>query len=179
MADLDATVADAGVKVPSLTRRFLTGMRSSLTSVALFLVLFLALTAWVGGPLGDGSALTLQAVDVSGVAWSAPTPGKTTVLYVYATWCQACTLTTPTVDAFTRSHPEVEVVAIAADEPSAVRAALAETPRSFRVVADGGGLAKQLGVKALPTTIILDGQGKVHWNRQGVLLPFELGLRLP
>ncbi len=179
MADSEAALANTTAQVPTLARRALGWLRSGLTSTILFLLLFIGMTAWVGGPLGDGASLRLQAVDLAGASWRAPTPGKTTVLYVYATWCHACTLTTPTVDAFARGHPEVEVVAIAADDPEDVRASIAEKPRSFRVIADGGVLSRQLGVTALPTTIILDGEGKVHWNRQGVLLPFELALRLP
>ncbi len=163
---------------PTLWARVAPALRSMATTLGLFAIAFVAMTTLVGGPIADGTPIAVQGVDLQGRAFDAASlRGKPTVLYIWATWCPACKATTPTIDSFARRHPDVNVLAIAAEEAGPVLAALAETPRSFRTVADDGVIAGSLGVRALPTTILLDGQGRVRWNRQGVLLPFELDAR--
>ena len=163
---------------PSIWRRVAPALRSTATTLGLFALAFVAMTTLVGGPIAEGTPLAVRGVDLQGQAFDAEyLRGKPTVLYVWATWCPACKATTPTIDSFARRHPEVNVLAIAAEEAGPVLAALAETPRSFRSVADDGVIAGSLGVRALPTTILFDENGRVRWNRQGVLLPFELDAR--
>jgi thiol-disulfide isomerase/thioredoxin len=134
-------------------------------------VVFLIATTFVGGPLDRGRRIDFTVRDLAGGEITRAALDRPVVLYVFATWCSACKLTTPTVDGFARRHPEVAVLA--------VRAAAAEAGWSFRVIPDGGALAETLGVRALPTTIVLDASGEVRWNRQGVLVPGELDLRVP
>jgi thiol-disulfide isomerase/thioredoxin len=142
-------------------------------------VVFLIATTFVGGPLDRGRRIDFTVRDLAGGEITRAALDRPVVLYVFATWCSACKLTTPTVDGFARRHPEVAVLAVGADDPDAVRAAAAEAGWSFRVIPDGGALAETLGVRALPTTIVLDASGEVRWNRQGVLVPGELDLRVP
>jgi thiol-disulfide isomerase/thioredoxin len=157
---------------------FWAAARSWAVTIAIAVVVFAVFTSLVGGPLASGEAVTFTGQDENGVVIDAANlRGKPVVLYVFATWCQACSLTTPTVDSFAERHPELAVVAVAADDPETVRSALKADPRAFRTVVDGTAIAAQLGVRAFPTTIVLDAAGKVTWNRQGVLLPGELDLR--
>lgn len=175
-AQAAATVAPAAG--PGTWRRVAPALRSMATTLGLFALAFVAMTTLVGGPIANGTPLSVRGRDVEGRAFDAASlHGKPTVLYIWATWCPACKATTPTIDSFARRHPDVNVLAIAAEEAGPVLAALAETPRSFRTVADDGVIASSLGVRALPTTILLDAEGRVRWNRQGVLLPFELDAR--
>ena len=101
------------------------------------------------------------------------------VLYFFASWCPACKVTSPTIDRFAAGHPEVTVLGIAAEDAEEARAFLASQPRSFAVVAETQAIDAAYKVRALPTTIVLDAQGKVAWSRQGIVLPFELGWHLP
>ena len=73
----------------------------------------------------------------------------------------------------------MHVVGIAMDEEAEARAYLAKTPRSFAVVPENAEIQQGYPVHALPTTVLVDAQGKVAWSRQGVLLPFELEFHLP
>lgn len=171
--------ADAAPPAPGWFRaKVWPPLRSVVTTLGLFAVAFVAMTSLVGGPLAEGQAVALRGVDLQGQPFdSASLRGKTTVIYLWATWCPACKATTPSVDLFASLHPDVNVLAVAAEEPPPVLAAIAANPRSFRTVADDGALAAALGISSLPTTIVLDEQGNVRWNRQGVLLPFELDFR--
>lgn len=105
--------------------------------------------------------------------------GKPTVLYFTASWCPACKATTPTVDSFAASHPEVNVLAVAMEDEDDARAYFGPQDRSFAVVAATQQLARDYPVKALPTTLVLDKDGSAVWTRQGVLMPFELNWRVP
>ena len=105
--------------------------------------------------------------------------GKPTVLYFWATWCGACKLTSPTVEAFAKSHPDINVLAVADDDPAAVQAYLQDTPRQFRVALGNRATMQAYHIRALPTTVLLDAAGKIVWSRIGVLLPGELNLHVP
>jgi thiol-disulfide isomerase/thioredoxin len=116
----------------------------------------------------DGKPLQLRALR-----------GHPVVLYFGASWCPACRVTAPTVDRFARSHPEVRVVGIAAEDAADARAYQDAHPRSFPIVAETAAIATAYGVRALPTTVVLDAGGRVTWSRQGVVLPWELDWHLP
>ncbi|MCB9740553.1 MAG: TlpA family protein disulfide reductase [Deltaproteobacteria bacterium] len=153
-------------------------IRSWIFTLILAVGIFMLATTFVGGPIDNGTAIDFQVETLDGATLrAADLRGKPVVIYVWATWCGACKLTTPTVDNFATRHPELTVLAVAADDPAAVRAAVQAEPRSFRVVPDGTALAQQLGVRAFPTTIVIGADGTVIWNRQGVLLPGELDVR--
>jgi len=49
-------------------------------------------------------------------------PGRTVVVDIWATWCSLCALELPSLLAFQKAHPEVDVLAIdVGDKPDAVR----------------------------------------------------------
>ncbi len=147
---------------------------------ALMILIWMVIQSVRGGvPLPDHApALPLTLTDGS-ARGLADYAGKPLVLYFWATWCPACKITSPTVDQFARSHPEVAVVGIALDDPEAVRAYLSTTPRHFSV-----GFLSEVGqtqwpVHSLPSTIVLDSHAQVLWSRQGALLPGELNWHVP
>lgn len=134
-----------------------------------------------GGPLKE-NVLTppLQAPDLQGKMHSlASMRGKPVVLYFWATWCNACKLTSPTVDRYAADHPEVQVLGIAMDEKEAVRAYTLENTRSYPIVPMTEPISRAWPVRSLPTTMILDTAGRLVWQRVGVLLPFELEMHAP
>lgn len=153
--------------------------RSIVWSVFLTVMVVLVMASLRGGPLPTDVAPPLTGVDVTGKAVDiAALKGKPVVLYFWATWCGACKMTSPTVDQYARSHPEVTVLGVAMDEEAAVRAYLKETPRSFQVVPASEQVQQAWPVRALPTTVVLDTQGRIAWQRVGVMLPGELNLHV-
>ena len=133
-----------------------------------------------GGPLKQGEAVSFALKDVSGErVSSAELHGKPAVLYFWATWCTACKLTTGTVESYAARNSEVPVIAVSPEAPDVVASYLAGRDRPLRTVAEGGRLMQQLGVRAFPTTVVLDAEGRVVWNRSGILAPGELDLRAP
>ncbi len=169
----------AGHKLPWRSR-LARELRSWLWTLALVWLVWMAVQSLRGGvqlpaQAPDFAAQTLQGQPVQ----LSQLRGKPVVLYFFASWCPACKVTSPTIDRFAAGHPEVTVLGIAAEDAEEARAFLASQPRSFAVVAETQAIDAAYKVRALPTTIVLDAQGKVAWSRQGIVLPFELGWHLP
>lgn len=110
-----------------------------------------------------GSPLAMQALR-----------GKPLVLNFWATWCPPCVEEMPLLDAFSRQNAgkNIQVIGLAIDQPSAVRAFLQRTPVSYPIGLAGLGgteLSKTLGNESggLPFTVVIAAGGDVVQRRMG------------
>ena len=72
----------------------------------------------------------------------------------------------------------LEILALSDESPELLREYLAEKPVEFPVLLDtDGGVAQLYEVEALPTTVVLDSEGKVLFVHRGLQPGFERRLR--
>jgi peroxiredoxin len=114
----------------------------------------------VEGRLLDGSTLRLDSLR-----------GKVVLLDVWATWCVPCARALPGYARLQREigREDLRVVAMSTDEDDdEVRKFLARFPLDLTVLRDSGGhIAEQLGVRAMPTTLVIDRAGVVRLREDG------------
>ncbi len=153
--------------------------RSVVWSVFITLAGVLLLASLRGGPMPTAEAPALVGFDLNGQPVDLRTfKGKPVVLYFWATWCGACKMASPIVDQFAGSHPDIPVIGVAVDEEPAVRAYLKEHARNFRVMPASEDVQRAWPVRALPTLVVLDKEGRITWQRVGVPLPGELNFHV-
>jgi thiol-disulfide isomerase/thioredoxin len=95
--------------------------------------------------------------------------GKWLVLNVWATWCAPCIHEMPELQAFSRARGDAVVLGVAADGADARRLTrfAASLGVSYPLVAGDPALLARLQVRAYPTTLVFNPQGKLAATREG------------
>ncbi len=150
-----------------------------LLEIVLILAVVLLLRAWLARDLAQGVAPAFEGhlLDGSPVVL-ADYAEQPMLLHFWATWCPICRLEEGEIMRLSRSHP-VLTVAMQSGTAAEVRAHLTERERELAVVNDPEGqLARTFGVRAVPSTFIIDREGRIVFRKQGYAPPLELRLRL-
>ena len=120
----------------------------------------------------DVPSFTLKTLD-GGTVSSASFRGKVTIINFWATWCGPCRAEIPDLIALQKKYPdELQVIGVSEDEIAA-----AEVKRfadahgmNYPVAMTTPELEKAFpGISALPTSYIVDREGKVVQRHQGML----------
>lgn len=106
--------------------------------------------------------------------------GKMVVLNFWGTWCPPCIQELPGLSRFASENPEVIVLGVAVDSGRGKRLA-AEKKRlaiNFPVMPADRLVQSAYGVKVLPTTFLIDGEGVVRRHQVGIVTPARLSMWL-
>ena len=107
----------------------------------------------------DGSTMTLK-----------PAAGRVTFVNIFATWCPPCKAETPDLVAFARAESSkgVDVVGIDRQEsPVLVEAFRDRYHLDFTTVIDTGRTTQLIGIRVIPHTFVVDGNGIVRASVSG------------
>lgn len=124
----------------------------------------------------------VPALDGTSIA-SAGWRGRVTLVNFWATWCAPCRQEAADFQALLDRYPgRLRVVALSVDEdgPAAVRAWIAEQGVGYQVgMADADLQARFGGIEALPTTFVLDAEGRIVQRHVGLFpsLVYDLEVR--
>ncbi len=98
--------------------------------------------------------------------------GNVVLLDVWATWCEPCRDALPSFEKLSRQYSArgLKVYALSVDEdPRAIAPFLAETKVALPVLLDVNAAVAEsvLKVRGMPTTLLLDRQGRVRYVHEG------------
>lgn len=114
-------------------------------------------------------------VDLSAVIGSS----KVVVLNFWATWCGPCRIEMPTLEQIHQKYKErgVALLAITGESSDIVESFIREHGYTMPVLLDASdAVGKAYGVEALPTTFVIDSDGKVRDITAGVAMRLEFEL---
>jgi len=97
--------------------------------------------------------------------------GKIVIVDFWASWCAPCKASFPALNDLQKKYAKqgVVVIAVNVDEDRAdMDKFLKSNPPAFTVVRDvGQKLVAKVGVKSMPSSFVLDGEGKVRFVHSG------------
>ena len=126
---------------------------------------------------GSVPALTLKSY--SGQSFALNGPGDVTLIVFWATWCQPCLMEIPSLMHLHEKYRtrNFRVLAINVDDPEGgtVKTISANFGINYPLLVGSEDTMKQFGgVNALPTSFLVDREGKIKEKLQGVLPEAEL-----
>ncbi|HEX8949790.1 MAG TPA: TlpA disulfide reductase family protein [Dissulfurispiraceae bacterium] len=101
--------------------------------------------------------------------------GKVVMLEFFATWCPPCQMAAPDVESVYEKYKDrgFVVLAVSIDEGSdraaAVGSFVKDLHLTYPVLLDDGKTSGQYGVSSIPTSYIIDRQGKLRNKHVGLL----------
>jgi len=140
------------------------------TAIAV-LVLALVLAAWPSSALADDRPLPDCAVKVGNENGFDQFKGKVLYIDFWASWCGPCLLSFPFMNDLQNAYGPrgLQVVAVNMDEkPADATAFLAKHPAGFAVASGPNApCAKAFGVATMPTSFLVDRNGRIHSTHAG------------
>lgn len=130
-----------------------------------------------GAGLRGEAAPTFKLKNLAGEEVAVEAKGKPYIINFWATWCPPCQAEIPDLAAFYADHKDtVDFYAVNLQEDAPpVQKFMEERKAALPVLLDTQGAAANLyGVRAIPTTIVVDAEGKVIYRKTGGVTKEEL-----
>jgi cytochrome c biogenesis protein CcmG, thiol:disulfide interchange protein DsbE len=141
--------------------------------VGLFVLpnVFSTKSALVGKPAPDFALEVIGSADKGDRIHLAELKGRPVLIDFWASWCEACKVEAPVLDALARRHASRGLVVIGVatgDQPGDAARFAARHGLSYPIAYDAGDrVAATYGVSSLPTLVVIDASGNVTEVRTG------------
>lgn len=147
-----------------------------LIEIVLIIAVYLAAKAYAGRNLVTGPAPPINAISLAGTPLVlSDFKDRPILVHFWASWCPVCELEQDSIQSISKDYPVISV-AMQSGNDLEVTAHMEENKLSFPTVVDEHGiLAKQFGVRGVPTSFILSPGGKIAFSEIGYTT--EIGLR--
>lgn len=154
-------------------------VRGYLLQLVLLLVIIGGVRIWQQRDLVSGPAPARTGVLLDGRAVAATAQaGQPLLVHFWASWCPVCKLEQGSIESLARSYPTL-TVAMQSGSDAEVAAHMRKEVLSFPVLNDPQGtISREWGVRAVPTSFIVDAQGRIRFVEVGYTTGIGLRLRL-
>ena len=150
-----------------------------LVELLLILAVYLGVKAWMQRDMPSGQAPALAGFTPGDERVRlADYRGQPVLLHFWASWCGICRLEQDSIQSIQADWP-VLTVAMQSGPGMEVAAHLAAEGLDWTVLVDEHGeLSRQFGVKAVPTTFVIDADGMIRFRETGYATEWGLRTRL-
>ena len=151
-------------------------LRGLALNLLIILAVFFGVQWYKARPLASGDAPALRALTSTGQPFDlAQWRGKPALVHFWAVWCPICKLEEDNIDALSADY-NVITVAMQSGGTQDINSYLREQGLSFDAIADPyGEIASAWGVRGVPASFVLDGDGRIRFA--GVGYSTGIGLR--
>lgn len=95
--------------------------------------------------------------------------GQAVVVHFWASWCPPCVAEMPEMSAWLKEHPNVKVLAVSLDHNlETAKSFLQQNHIALPALLTDNSQSGRMGVRGLPTTILIDQHGEVITGRIGM-----------
>lgn len=142
--------------------KYLVFLRSILLYGFMFIVVSVALDLWRARelPKGEFPVAQYQSIDGEAIDLASMSREGVTVLYVWATWCGPCKVTTPSMKQLAQHFPVVSI-AMASGSDEALKAYQSEHTFNYPVINDNDQVISNAWSVAVTPSILLLKDGKI------------------
>jgi thiol-disulfide isomerase/thioredoxin len=132
----------------------------------------------VGDPMPPYSATFIDGKPLN----IASEKGNVVFLNVWATWCGPCRFETPELQSLQNQYAAggLKVIGVSVDEgdTAAVKGFVAEQKITYPIAVDPEGrIANLVQTTVLPTSLLIDRNGKIVWRQIGAIMPNDAKLK--
>lgn len=155
-------------------KTFYRGWRKYLIDFALIVIVFIAVRQYQTQDIVTGQALAVDGIllDNTKVDWKSY-QGKPLLIHFWASWCKICRLEEDSIQAIAKDYQLLSIASWSDD----IADYMQQRGLSFPTLNDRDGKwAERYGIKAVPTSIIIDKDGHISFIETG--FSSETGLRL-
>ena len=134
----------------------------------LLIAIVIGINSWRTHDAVSGPAPLLSGMTLTGETFSLPQQsGEPVLVYFWASWCPVCKLQESNIASLSQEYPVI-TVAMSSGTDDEVREYLEQEGVMFRVINDESGeISSRWGVRGVPTTFVIDGEGEIRFVESG------------